>query len=593
MSRLSIPCAIYTRKSSEEGLEQGFNSLDAQREACAAYILSQKAEGWKALPDYYDDGGYSGGNMERPALQRLMQDIADHRVKIIVVYKVDRLTRSLADFAKLVEQFDARGVSFVSVTQQFNTTSSMGRLTLNVLLSFAQFEREVTGERIRDKIAASKKKGMWMGGTVPIGYLAKDRTLVIDEGQAERVRGIFRLYIELGCVRSLKKELDQRNWTTPLRTKLTPDAGEESRVSGKSGASGIFNDTSIVGGQPFGRGHLYRILTNPLYRGMIRHKEELHPGQHLAIIDEVLWAQVQALLVENRQGDRQRRTSQKVSLLAGKVFHANGERLIPSHACKGNRRYRYYVSESLVDLTKGDAHSNTALVLRIPAPELEGAVQQLVLGFLDDRTALLHHLGKPDAAVYQQVIDRAAYYRASLEQGTSQEQASILAELVERVVVSASLLEVAVRHPVRFVDSDCHERSQDGVTPSDRPSITISQAVSFRRSGFGIRMILPNGKGSRSATVDPRLLNFVRRGSAWFHRLATEGASPSVIARDEKLSPAQVQQMIYVAFLAPDIVQAIESGQQPLELTSQRLKEALPLPSDWIEQRKLLGFVSA
>ena len=238
-----LPCAIYTRKSSEEGLEQGFNSLDAQREACEAFILSQKAQGWKAT-GAYDDGGYSGGNVERPGLQRLLADIKAQRVRVIVVYKVDRLTRSLADFAKLVELFDAHGVSFVSVTQQFNTTSSMGRLTLNVLLSFAQFEREVTGERIRDKIAASKRKGMWMGGFSPLGYVPHERSLTIDEPQAARVREIFQRYLDLGSVGRLQAELDERGWTTPVRQGRRPG-----------------------GGRPFSRGHLYRILANPIYIG--------------------------------------------------------------------------------------------------------------------------------------------------------------------------------------------------------------------------------------------------------------------------------------------------------------------------------------
>jgi site-specific DNA recombinase len=262
-----LPCAIYTRKSSEEGLEQGFNSLDAQREACQAFILSQKALGWK-VAGCYDDGGFSGGNVERPGLQRLLADIAAKRVRVVVVYKVDRLTRSLADFAKLVELFDAQGVSFVSVTQQFNTTSSMGRLTLNVLLSFAQFEREVTGERIRDKIAASKKKGLWMGGNAPMGYVPHERTLRIDEVQAQRVREIFSLYLELGSVYKLKAELHRRGWTTPMR-------------GGK------------LGGRPFHRGNLYRMLANPIYIGQIGHKGVTYPGQHPAIIDAALWQAVQ------------------------------------------------------------------------------------------------------------------------------------------------------------------------------------------------------------------------------------------------------------------------------------------------------------
>ena len=277
-----LPCAIYTRKSSEEGLEQGFNSLDAQREACEAYILSQKSQGWK-LMGTFDDGGFSGGNVERPGLKRLLADIVAKRVRVVVVYKVDRLTRSLADFAKLVELFDAHGVSFVSVTQAFNTTTSMGRLTLNVLLSFAQFEREVTGERIRDKIAASKKKGMWMGGFAPIGYVPHERTLVIDAEQAPRVREIFGLYVELGCIRLLKAELDRRGWATPQRHGRRPG-----------------------GGRPFSRGHLYRLLANEVYIGNIVHKGVPYPGQHAAIIDADLWQAVQQRLASNLQGHQTR-----------------------------------------------------------------------------------------------------------------------------------------------------------------------------------------------------------------------------------------------------------------------------------------------
>jgi len=309
----AVPCAVYTRKSSEEGLEQGFNSLDAQREACEAYILSQKAQGWKAVTMHYDDGGFSGGNIERPAMQRLLADIVAKRVRVIVVYKVDRLTRSLADFAKLVELFDAHGVSFVSVTQQFNTTSSMGRLTLNVLLSFAQFEREVTGERIRDKIAASKRKGMWMGGFVPTGYLPHERTLVIDEPEAQHIREIYRLYLEFGCVRKLKLEIDRLGWVTPVR---------ETRR------------TNMIGGRPFSRGHLYRILSNPIYIGQIAHKQAIFAGQHPAIVDRELWQAVQDRLAANGRSHRMRSTAADPSLLTGLVFDDQGQRLAPTHTKK-------------------------------------------------------------------------------------------------------------------------------------------------------------------------------------------------------------------------------------------------------------------
>jgi DNA invertase Pin-like site-specific DNA recombinase len=276
-------CAIYTRKSSEEGLDQVFNSLEAQHEACDAYIRSQHHEGWVLARTRYDDGGFSGGSLERPALQRLLADIAAGRVDVVVVYKVDRLTRSLADFARLVEIFDAQGVSFVSVTQQFNTTSSMGRLTLNVLLSFAQFEREVTGERIRDKIAASKKKGMWMGGIVPLGYDASERTLVINQAEAETVRGIFALYRELDCVRRLKQEADRLG----LRTKRRTTA----------------NGTEC-GGKPFSRGHIYKLLSNPIYVGQIAHKGEFYPGQHPALIDTETWTAVRDQLTTNARDHR-------------------------------------------------------------------------------------------------------------------------------------------------------------------------------------------------------------------------------------------------------------------------------------------------
>src|SRR2546421_7745131 len=301
-------CAIYTRKSSEEGLEQEFNSLAAQREACEAFIRSQQHEGWVLARTRYDDGGFTGGNVERPALQDLIADIRAGRIDIVVVYKVDRLTRSLADFARLVETFDEEGVSFVSVTQQFNTTSSMGRLTLNVLLSFAQFERDVTGERIRDKIAASKKKGMRMGGNVPLGYDASERTLVINPAEAETVRRIFALYRELGCVRRVKEEADRLG----LRTKCRTTANGAER-----------------GGKPFSRGHLSTLRPNPIYTGQIAHKGQLHPGQQPALIDDESWSTVRGQLAANTSNHRHRAKSAEPSLLAGLLVDARGERLTP------------------------------------------------------------------------------------------------------------------------------------------------------------------------------------------------------------------------------------------------------------------------
>src|ERR1700723_3153147 len=292
----TVRCAVYTRKSSEEGLEQEFNSLQAQREACEAVIDSQRHEGWVCLRAAYDDGGFSGATMDRPALQQLLADITAGRVDTVVVYKIDRLTRSLADFAKIVEILDAKGASFVSVTQQFNTTTSMGRLTLNVLLSFAQFEREVIGERIRDKIAASKKKGMWMGGVPPLGYGVQDHKLVMIDSEADTVRLIFRRYAEVGSVRLLKDELEARG----IKSKSWTSA------SGR-----------LVGGKPFSRGALYLMLRNRTYLGDIVHKGQFHPGKHTPIIDQPLWDAVQAQLASNAAERNSGTRNHQPSLLAG------------------------------------------------------------------------------------------------------------------------------------------------------------------------------------------------------------------------------------------------------------------------------------
>jgi site-specific DNA recombinase len=327
----SIRCALYTRKSSEEGLDQSFNSLHAQREACESYVASQRHEGWQAISTHYDDGGFSGGNMDRPGLVHLMEDIAAHRIDTVVVYKVDRLTRSLADFAKIVEAFDAQGVSFVSVTQQFNTTSSMGRLTLNILLSFAQFEREVTGERIRDKIAASKKKGIWMGGVLPLGYDHRDRQLIVNPEEAKLVKEIFTQYLKLGNVFDLKRYLDQKGRRSKVRI----------TAIGKK-----------HGGELFGRGALYHLLANPIYVGEISHKKQIHPGKHEAILDRKLWEQVQAKLRSNRQSLTARTEASSSSMLAGLLFDANGVPYTPQHSVKKGRRHRYYTSRATLRRAK-------------------------------------------------------------------------------------------------------------------------------------------------------------------------------------------------------------------------------------------------
>jgi DNA invertase Pin-like site-specific DNA recombinase len=321
-----VRCAIYTRVSTDQGLEQDFNSLDAQHDAAEAYIRSQAHANWSLIRTRYDDGGYSGGSTDRPALQRLLADVKAGKVDILVVYKVDRLTRSLADFAKLVELFDAHGLSFVSVTQQFNTTTSMGRLTLNVLLSFAQFEREVTSERIRDKIAASKRKGLWVGGMAPLGYDTKDRKITVVEEEAERVRTIFRRYLELGGLNMLMKDLRARGIVTKVRS---------------------LSDGRTVGGIPFTRGPLAHLLRNRFYIGEIAYKREILPGEQSAIVDRDLFDAVPAKLDDQRISHVVLR-SKSESLLTGRIFDDRGHRMTPSDARKGGIRYRYYISAALV-----------------------------------------------------------------------------------------------------------------------------------------------------------------------------------------------------------------------------------------------------
>ncbi len=346
-------CAIYTRVSTENGLDQEFNSLHAQREAAQAYIKSQAPEGWKLIRDHYDDGGFSGGNLDRPGLQKLLADIRERQIDIVVVYKVDRLTRSLTDFAKLVELFDGHGVAFVSVTQSFNTTSSMGRLTLNVLLSFAQFEREVTGERIREKIAASKKKGLWVGGVVPLGYEVKDRKLIVVEEEAATVRLIFSRYLDLGSLSALQRDLHERGIITRMRT----------LSSGRA-----------IGGQALTNGPLAYMLRNRMYLGEINHRDKSYPGEHAPIMEPGLFEAVQTKLTENRQERRLRRQCSN-ALLMGKLFDDRGNPMAPSYAIKKGVRYRYYVSSVLHQGRKEAAGS-------LPRVAAE-AVERIVLAAID------------------------------------------------------------------------------------------------------------------------------------------------------------------------------------------------------------------
>jgi DNA invertase Pin-like site-specific DNA recombinase len=347
-SKKLFRCAIYTRKSTEHNLDLEFNSLDAQREACEAYIKSQAREGWRLIPGRYDDGAFSGASLDRPALQQLLAEVRSSKIDVIVVYKVDRLTRSLADFAKLVELFDQHSVSFVSVTQSFNTTSSMGRLTLNVLLSFAQFEREVIGERVRDKIAASKRKGIWVGGPIPLGYASINKKLVVVREEAETVRMIFKRYLELGSIRALIEDLDRRG----IRTKRQVTSNGQAR-----------------GGIRFGVGPLAHLLRNRFYIGEVVYRSTVHQGEHKPILHQALFEAVQAKLVAGATA-RQLRLRDSPAILAGRIFDDRGNRMTPTHTNKRGARYRYYVSHALLQKRPDEAGS----VPRVPAPEVESAV---------------------------------------------------------------------------------------------------------------------------------------------------------------------------------------------------------------------------
>jgi site-specific DNA recombinase len=416
-----VRCAIYTRKSSEEGLDMEFNSLDAQRESCAAYIASQKAEGWVPVPDHYDDGGFSGGNLERPALKRLLADIEAGLVDVVVVYKIDRLSRSLMDFSKLVEVFDRNDVTFVSVTQSFNTTTSMGRLTLNILLSFAQFEREVIGERIRDKFAASRKKGMWMGGVPPLGYDVVARKLVVNAAEADLVRHIFRRFLQVGSATLLVKELNAAGHCT--KSWITQDGNERQGV-------------------PFTKNFLYKMLENRVYLGEAVHKGVAHPGEHEAIIDRTIWERVEAVKADN--APRKRAAAARATTpapLKGLVICAHcGRTMTPTHTRKKGRLYRYYTCMKAIN-----AGHDSCTVRSIAAGEIESAVIGQVRALLRApeirarAERMAPHVAK---AELHAALDR---FDAVWDELFPTEQARLLQLLVERVSISPDGAELRLR----------------------------------------------------------------------------------------------------------------------------------------------------
>jgi len=508
MTKKIIRCAIYTRKSTEDGLDQDFNSLDAQREACEAYIKSQQAEGWMSVEEHFDDGGFSGGDMNRPALKKLMRLVEEQRINTIVVYKIDRLTRSLADFARLVEVLDKNGASFVSVTQQFNTTSSMGRLTLNVLLSFAQFEREVTSERIRDKVAASKRRGMWMGGYPPLGYDIMNRRLVINQEEAESVNKIFKLALKVSSMTELRDQLARegictKQWKT-----------QKGKLSGGS----LFSLTT-----------LNRLLRNPIYLGKIHQDNVLHDGDHDAIIKESLWQAVQDKLAEQGQLRRSRKNTKSNTLLSGLLYDDVGNRMVPSHAQRGKTRHHYYVSTPLIRGNKKQVGS----ISRVSAPKLDGAIIKAI------------------------------------------EEAKIAPSSADAAKIISTIQKITLHHDE--VEIQLNEKASNQLI---RTPNTLKSAKS------DTRIIERSGANHRS---EP-LIKAVALGTHWRTKLeAGEYQSVIALGKSEGYSERYVWKTLRLAYLAPDIVEAIFEGRQPAHLNLRKLN-GIAFTGDWRSQRRALGF---
>ncbi|UPT96048.1 recombinase family protein [Bradyrhizobium barranii subsp. apii] len=527
-------CAVYTRKSSEEGLEQDFNSLHAQRDACEAYINSQRHDGWTALSTVYDDGGYSGGSMDRPALKQLLADVETGSVDIVVVYKVDRLTRSLADFAKIVDVFDAASVSFVSVTQQFNTTSSMGRLTLNVLLSFAQFERELTGERIRDKITASKKKGMWMGGWVPLGYDRMDRTLKVNDLEAQTVRTIFDLFLKFKNVRNVQNELARLD----LRTK--PYSIQRGRA---------------IGNLPFARGHIYKILSNPLYLGEIVHKGACHPGQHPALISPTTWDAVQAQLSANGHKRRSRSNAKSPNLLIGLMYDDAGNRLASSHTSKNGKRYRYYATPNRRGRSLSSEEPDQ---LRVPAAQADDIVLGRLYDFLTESAQISSFLGSGyRVAEIRAAIGTAKQLAQVIASEHSERKMAIVSDLVSRVIVGKTSLKINLSSSQLCIALSNNASEPPSPHGEERDISLEVPFVGTARAGSTKFLI----DDYRRPQADSVLVKAIARARSWFEQLRTGKAqSMAQIAARENITDNYVSNLIHLAWLPPKQVQQILDG---------------------------------
>lgn len=560
MTKQHVRCAIYTRKSSEEGLEQSFNSIEAQQEACRAFILSQKHEGWVALNNRYDDGGFSGGTMERPALKQLLSDIQADKVDTVVVYKVDRLTRSLADFAKMIEIFDSHTVSFVSVTQQFNTTTSMGRLTLNVLLSFAQFEREITGERIRDKVAASKRKGMWMGGVAPLGYDCVERQLVLNQAEANTVRKIFRHYLRLGCVKKLKDFLDR----TQVRSKVrTSSAGR------------------TCGGSAYSRGALYHLLNNRIYIGEIVHRGVSYPGQHRPIVPRELWNKVAARLHANNQAHRMGKSHSTPSLLGGRLFDGKGARFTPTHTVKNAKRYRYYTSQTVIRQA-----GTKPVISRFPAQELERFVKSqihLLLQAPEKCTGGMENSPSKDAAA-----ERAQELAREWPKLEISKQYEFMRNILKRVVLGQTTVRIEI-DKTKLLRILLAEDSE--ALPSLRTHkldiVKLTSNFKILRRGSELRLsTAQNGSSFEGAPV-PSFAKAIARARDWYESIvAGEVNTIGQLAQESGLTRRYVRRILQCATLSPQITEALLAGKHRHNLTLKGILQDVPL--NWREQEEKL-----
>ncbi|MBZ6377884.1 hypothetical protein B5C34_02630 [Pacificimonas flava] len=515
---------------------------------------------WVLAKERYDDGGFSGGNIDRPGLKRLLADIEAGRVDIVLLYKIDRLTRSLADFAKIVEVMDAAGASFVSITQSFNTTTSMGRLTLNMLLSFAQFEREVTGERIRDKIAASKKKGIWMGGPVPLGYDVRDRKLVVNDAEAEQVRHIMQRYRALGSVPALAEELNEQGYRTKVQR----------RASGPH-----------KGGCIFRRGTLYHMLSNRIYRGMIVHKGEAYAGEHEAIVDQDLWDRVQAQLAENACGSSRRKRHQHPSLLIGKVFDGEGRRMTPSHAQRGRKRYRYYVTRP--------EEVDGSEACRVNAHDLEQLVCEQLAERIETDRFILDNLGKT-ADLQADRLQRCRKAAVVMASRLRRRDISLRADLLDRVIARVNLKDAGVN--VRLDEAGLASELDLSPELIRVDGISINIPAARVRRGRQLRLVVP-GDGSaqpKPARRDGKLIALVAEAMAARELVEnTPDRSIASIAKEHGRCRTRLGKLVRLSCLAPDIVQSIIEGRQPDTLNAGSLgRKTLPL--DWAGQRTMFGF---